>query len=97
MLLSQKHSVRLSEIRQRLNELAGVETLTTDQRQESDKLQVEYKDKETQYRAAIVGEGRSRAKGAVHRARYRNARADRVEVKGEPGGLPEFPLWRAVM
>ena len=57
MTNSQKLSVRLSEIRQRLNELAGVEALTDEQRQESDKLQAEYRDKETQYRAAIVGEG----------------------------------------
>ena len=58
MTNSQRLSVRLSEIRQRLNEVAGLEgdAFTDEIRQESDKLQEEYKTKETQYRAAIVGE-----------------------------------------
>ena len=59
MTNSQKLSVRLSEIRQRLNEVAGLEgdAFTDAIRLESDKLQAEFADKETQYRAAIVGEG----------------------------------------
>ena len=64
MTTSQKLSVRLSEIRQRLNEVAGLEgdAFTAEIRQESDKLQAEYADKETQYRAAIVGEGEAEKK-----------------------------------
>ena len=57
MTNSQRLSVRLSEIRQRLNEIAGLEGDVTDEiRSESDKLQVEFRAKETQYRAAVVAE-----------------------------------------
>ena len=59
MTNSQRLAVRLSEIRQRLNEIAGLEgdAFTAEIRQESDKLQGEFRDKETQYRAAVVAEG----------------------------------------
>ena len=59
MTKSQKLSIRLSEIRQRLNEVAGLEgdALTDEIRAESDRLTAEYRDKETQHRAAIVAEG----------------------------------------
>ena len=59
MTNSQKLSVRLSEIRQRLNEISGLEgdAFTAEIRQESDRLQTEFRDKETQYRAAVVAEG----------------------------------------
>ena len=58
MLNSQKISIRLSEVRQRLNELAGVEeTLTDEQRQESEKLQTEFADSEVRYRSAVIAEG----------------------------------------
>ena len=58
MTNSQRLSIRRSEIRQRLNEIAGLEgqAFTDEIRAESDKLQVEFRDKETQYRAALVGE-----------------------------------------
>ena len=46
--------LRLSEIRQRLNELAGVEDLTDEHRTEIDALTVEYRDTETKRRALIV-------------------------------------------
>ena len=48
--------MRASEIRQKLNELAAVETLTDEQRTETDKLTVEYKDVETRSRAATIAE-----------------------------------------
>ena len=59
MTNSQRLAVRLSEVRQRLNEIGGLggDAFTAEIRQESDKLQAEFADKETQYRAAIVGEG----------------------------------------
>ena len=57
MLNSQKISIRLSEVRQRLNELAGLETLTDEQRQESEKLQTEFADSEVRYRSAVIAEG----------------------------------------
>lgn len=58
MTTAQKLAVRLSEIRQRLNEIAGLEgdALTDEVRAESDKLTTEYQAKETQHRAALVAE-----------------------------------------
>ena len=47
-------ALRLSEIRQRLNELGGAEDLTDEQRAEIDALTVEYRDAETKRRALIV-------------------------------------------
>ena len=59
MTTSQKLSIRLSEIRQRLNEIAGLEgdAVTDEIRAEADKLTGEYRTAETQHRAAIVAEG----------------------------------------
>ena len=58
MTRSQTLSIRLSEIRQRLNEIAGLEgdAMNDEVRTESDRLTGEYRDKETQHRAALVGE-----------------------------------------
>ena len=58
MTNSQKLSVRLSEIRQRLNEIAGLddEAMTDEVRAETDRLTNEYQAKETQHRAAVVAE-----------------------------------------
>ena len=59
MTNAQRLALRLSEIRQRLNEIAGLEgdALTEEVRNEADSLTAEYRDKETQHRAAIVAEG----------------------------------------
>ena len=59
MTNSQKHAMRCSEIRQRLNEITGLEgdAFTDEVRQESDTLGTEYRDVETKYRAALVSEG----------------------------------------
>ena len=59
MTNAQKLALRLSEIRQRLNEIAGLddEGMTDEVRAEADKLTAEYRSKETQHRAAIVAEG----------------------------------------
>ncbi len=68
----QKLTVRLSEIRQRLNEIAGLdETLTDEQRQESDRLNTEYRDMETKLRAATTAsdEGVQTRSGADGEAR----------------------------
>ncbi len=55
----QRLELRSSEIRSRLNEIAGLESeaLTDEIRSESDKLQGEYRGVETQLRAAILAEG----------------------------------------
>ena len=59
MTAAQKLAIRLSEIRQRLNEIAGLDDdgMTDEVRAEADKLTAEYRTKETQHRAAIVAEG----------------------------------------
>ena len=56
MTNAQRLQVRLSEIRQRLNELSALDDLTDEQRAESDKLTAEYATKETQHRAAVIGQ-----------------------------------------
>ena len=55
----QRLEIRSSEIRQRLNEVAGLEgdALTDEIRSESETLQTEYRDTETKLRAAIVADG----------------------------------------
>lgn len=59
MTNSQKLALRRSEIRQRLNEISGLEgdALTDEIRAEADTLQTEYRDVETRWRAAVVAEG----------------------------------------
>ena len=59
MTTAQKLAIRLSEIRQRLNEIAGLEgdAFTDEIRNEADKLTGEYRNAETQHRAAIIAEG----------------------------------------
>ena len=58
MTTAQKLAVRLSEIRQRLNEIAGLddEGMTEEVRGEADKLAEEFRSKETQHRSALIGE-----------------------------------------
>ena len=59
MTQAQKLTIRLSEIRQRLNEISGLadDQMTDEVRNEADALGTEYRNKETQHRAAIVAEG----------------------------------------
>ncbi len=54
----QKLTIRASEIRQRLNEISGLtgDALTTEIRSESDTLTTEYRDTETQLRAAVIAD-----------------------------------------
>ena len=58
MTTAQKLAIRLSELRQRLNEIAGLETdaMTDEVRAEADRLTTEFQAKETQHRAALVSE-----------------------------------------
>ena len=56
MRQSQTLAIRASEVRARLNELAGVETLDDAQRTELDTLTGEYRDVEARYRGALTGE-----------------------------------------
>ena len=59
MTKSQKLTVRASEIRQRLNEIAGLEgdALTDEVRAEEATLTTEYRDTEVRLRAATIAEG----------------------------------------
>ena len=65
MTTTQRIALRLSEVRTRLNEIAGLEgdAFTPEIREEAEKLQREYADLETRQRAAIVagGEAETRA------------------------------------
>ena len=66
MTTSQRLAVRLSEIRQRLNEIAGLEgdAYTAEIRTENDKLQAEFRDAEGKYRAAVIAEGEAERRAA---------------------------------
>ena len=59
MTNAQKIRLRLSQVRQRLNEVAGLggDAFTDEIRAEAETLQSEYADLETRHRAAIVAEG----------------------------------------
>ena len=59
MTNAQKLTIRLSEIRQRLNEISGLadDAMTDEIRNEADKLGTEYRNAETQHRAAVIAEG----------------------------------------
>ena len=59
MTNSQTLALRLSEVRQRLNEIAGLDSdaMTDDIRAEADRLAGEYRNAETQHRSALIAEG----------------------------------------
>ena len=59
MTPAQKITLRLSQVRSRLNEISGLEgdAFTDEIRTEASTLQTEYADLETRHQAAIVGEG----------------------------------------
>ena len=61
MTNSQKIQLRQSEVRQRLNELSGLEgdDFTAEHRAETDKLAGEYRDLETRFRAATIAESQA--------------------------------------
>ncbi len=80
MTTAQKLTIRASEIRQRLNEIAGLEgdALTDEIRAESDGLTTEYRDTETKLRAAIAAEP-----GTETRTETLDAEArERIELRG---------------
>ena len=84
MTNAQKLEVRASEIRQRLNEISGLEgdKLTDEIRTESDGLQTEYRDTETKRRAAIVAEGDEAAKAVTEPTEDSETR-ERRELRGK--------------
>ena len=80
MTTAQKLALRLSEIRQRLNEIAGLDDdgMTDEVRAEADKLTTEYRAKETQHRAAIVAEGEEQR---AAEGEFGNADGEPAEVR----------------
>ena len=80
MTNTQRLAVRLSEIRQRLNEIAGLaaDEMTDEVRAESDRLVGEYRTAETQHRAELIAE----ADGARAAAgEFGNGDAEAAEVR----------------
>ena len=66
MTTTQKIALRISEVRQRLNEISGFEgdALTPEIRAESEKLTNEYGGLETRHRAAIIADGETETRAA---------------------------------
>lgn len=64
MTESQRRSIRLSEIRERLNALQGVEVLSEEQSAEQRRLVEEYPSVETAYRAALITEDEVEVQGS---------------------------------
>ena len=62
MKTSQTLSIRLSEIRQTINELNAKETLAETEQTKLDELTIEFAAKETKYRAALTVEGEEEAR-----------------------------------
>jgi HK97 family phage major capsid protein len=60
MLTSKKLELRRSEIRQNLAELANIETPSADETRKMGELDMEYRAKEAQYRAALISEDEER-------------------------------------
>ena len=84
MTNSQRLTLRASEIRQRLNEIAGLEgdAFTDEIRAESDRLTTEYRDTETKLRAAVIAEGdEAEQRAAGHIAETAEDR-ERRELRG---------------
>ena len=80
MTNAQRLAVKLSEIRSRLNELSGLDTLTDEHRSELDAKQSEFKDAESQYRAALLSETEDEKRAALEEPD--SEMRERVELRG---------------
>ena len=80
MTNGQKLRLRLSQVRQRLNEISGLEgdAFTDEVRSESATLQAEFADLETRHQAAIVAEGEEKVTPPAPDAEMR----ERIELRG---------------
>ena len=78
MTEAQKIALRLSQVRQRLNEISGLEgdAFTAEIREESTALEREYGDLEVRHRAAIIGEG-----GETRESKDDPEHRERVELR----------------
>ena len=94
MTNGQTLQLRLSEIRQSLNELSGLDSPTDEQRTEMDTLATEYRAKETQWRAATIAEADApETRAADGEDTERRALVERVELRSY---LHEAATGRAV-
>ena len=84
MTNSQRLAIRLSEIRQRLNEISGLadDAMTDEIRAEADRLTAEFAGKETQYRAAVVAEGEEIEQHRTDDAGLTAEQRERLELRG---------------
>lgn len=85
----QRIALRMSEVRQRLNEIAGLEgdALTDEVRAEADKLGTEYRDLETRHRAAIVAEGEEESRAAAEFEDPESRELARLESRASIGAV----------
>ena len=81
MTTSQKITIRMSEVRERLNEIAGLEgdAFTDEIRSESETLQTEYKDLETRFRSAVIAEGDDEGRAA---GQFGGGDGEAAEIRG---------------
>lgn len=81
MTNAQKIRLRLSQVRQRLNEIAGLEgdDFTDEVRSEAESLQTEYAGLETRHQAAIVAEGEPETRATEPDAEMR----ERIELRSK--------------
>ncbi len=81
MTNAQKIRLQLSKVRQRLNEISGLEgdDFTAEIRSEAESLQTEYGDLETRHQAAIVAEGESETREVAVDAEQR----ERIELRSK--------------
>ena len=81
MTNAQRIRLRLSQVRQRLNEISGLEgdAFTAEIRSEAESLQTEFADLETRHQAAIVAEGEPETRPAAPDAEMR----ERVELRSK--------------
>ena len=81
MTSKQKITLRMSEVRERLNEIAAIEgdDFTDEIRSESETLGNEYKDLETRYRAAVIAEAEEEANAA---GQFGQGDGESAEIRG---------------
>lgn len=91
MLRSQTLQIRQSEIRSRLAELQAGEEIDDEQRGQMDELTVEYRQNETEYRAAVISEESERQEHAPEDGSSREwqRQIDRFEIGQAVGMLTE--------
>ena len=84
MIQSQKITLRISEVKQRLNHIAGVEgdAFTDEVRSEADRLTKEFGDLETRYRAAVIAED-AEEKRALETAEPDAEMRERLELRSK--------------